>query len=119
MSDESVERRRHPLEKRIGCRSLGERDRHDADRLGVGAVDHRALVRAERADAVAGAEEREVAGDDLVEEGLELGLDAVLRGGLLLGGIGRVERPAADEDARQLVEVEVGIGSDSSRTRIS
>ena len=48
------------------------------------AVDRRALVGAERADAVAGAEEREVACDDLVEQSRELGLDALLHGGLLL-----------------------------------
>ena len=65
---------------------------------------------AEGADAVAGAEEREVPGDHLVEEGAELRLHPVLHRRLLLGRVGGVERAAADEDARQRVEVEPGHG---------
>ncbi len=56
--------------------------------------------------AVAGPEEGEVALDDLVEQRAHLPLDPVLDGGLGLRRIAGVERAAADEDARVVVEVE-------------
>ena len=74
---------------------LGERDRHGADRLGVRPVDHAARPGAERADAVAGAEEREVRGDDPGGELPQLRLDPVL-GGDSAPRVGGVERTAAE-----------------------
>ena len=70
------------------------------------AGDHGTLVNAERADAVAGAQEGEVTRHHVVEQRLELRFDAVLHGGLLLIGVGGVERSAADEDARPVVQVD-------------
>jgi hypothetical protein len=67
-------------------------------------------VDAERADAVAGAEEREVARDDPVEQQRHLPLDAVLDRRLQLRRIARVERPAPDEHPGVGVEVEVRQG---------
>ncbi len=67
-----------------------------------------ALVHAQRADAVAGAEEREVTLDQVVEERRHLGLDPDLCLGLVART--RVERAAPDEDAGQVVEIEVRHG---------
>src|SRR3712207_7641940 len=50
------------------------------------------LFRSEGADAVAGAEEGQVAGDDLVEQPRQLRLDPLLDGGLVLGRVAGVER---------------------------
>ena len=49
-----------------------------ADRLAVLPVDDRSLVTAECADAVAGSQEREVRGDHLVEQAVQVGLDPQL-----------------------------------------
>ena len=70
------------------------------------AVDGAALVGADHADAVAGAEEREVARDDDVEQRRELTLHALLHRRLGGVGVAGVERAAAEEDPRPVVEVD-------------
>jgi hypothetical protein len=67
MADECVEGLRHDLQQRVLLALLGQRDPHRADRLRVPPVNDRALVAAERPDAVAGPEEREVCAGDLVQ----------------------------------------------------
>src|SRR5690606_14245583 len=62
----------------------------------------------ERADAVAGAQERDVARDHLVEQALELRLDPALCRALGVLGVGRVERASPDEHAGVVVEVDRG-----------
>ena len=64
----------------------------------------------ERAHAVAGTEEGEVVLDDAVEQAGELGLDALLSGGLLLRRGGGVEGGAAHEDAGPVVQVDLRQG---------
>src|SRR3712207_9384555 len=64
------------------------------------------LFRSEGADAVAGAEEGQVAGDDLVQQPRQLRLDPPLDGGLVLGRVAGVERPAAEEHPGVAVEVQ-------------
>lgn len=110
VADERRERVGQAGQQRVGG-TLGRALHLDhADRLAVGAVDHRALMGAERADPVAGAEEREVARHHLVEQPCDLRLGAALHGGLLLRRIGGVERSAADEDAGVGIEVHVAQG---------
>jgi hypothetical protein len=101
-----VEDVRHPGEQRVGPAGVGQRHRDAGDRLAVGAVDHPALVDAEGADAVAGAEEGQVAHDDLVQQPRQLRLDPVLDGGLVLGRVAGVERPATEEHPGVVVEVQ-------------
>ena len=85
---------------------VGHRDRDGAHRLAVRPVDEPALVHAQGADAVAGAQEGEVALDDLVQHRLQLRLHAALDRGLRVLGVARVERAAADDHAGVRVEVE-------------
>jgi hypothetical protein len=108
--DERVEHVRHAGEQPVRAAGVGQRDRDAGDRLAVGAVDDPALVRAEGADAVAGAEEGQVPGDDLVQHRRQLRLDPALDGGLPVGRIAGVERPSAEEDPGVVVEVQVGHG---------
>ena len=98
MAGERLEDGRQRPGERVGATLHGEAHTDSADRLGVGPVHHRALVRAERADAVAGTQEREVLRDDGVEQPAEVLLDPVLDRRLLIGRVAGVERPAAQED---------------------
>src|SRR5579859_625566 len=68
VTGERVERPGHVAHQRILPAVGGERDRHTADRFGVPPVDGGPLLAAERPDAVAGAEEREVGGDHPIEQ---------------------------------------------------
>ena len=70
-------------------------------------VDHRALVAAERPDAVAGSEEREVRAHHAVEQTGQIRLDPPLHRSLELLRVGVVERPAADHDPRPVAQVDV------------
>ena len=110
MGDEGLEDLRDACADRVGQAGLGEGDVGGGDGLTVGGVDNRALVAGERADAVAGAEEGEVGRDDAVEQAGELGLDPLLRGGLLLRRGGGVEGGAAHEDAGPVVQVDLRQG---------
>ena len=67
-----------PAQQRIPLPLGGEGDLDRSDRFGEAPVDHRALVAAERPDAVAGAQEREVGADHLVEQPQQVGLDPAL-----------------------------------------
>jgi hypothetical protein len=71
------------------------------------AVHDGALVPTDQADPVAGAEERVVALDDLVEESEQLGLDTLLVGRLRVLGVGDVVGTAAEDDPRIGVQVDV------------
>jgi hypothetical protein len=104
--DERIELRRHPGQQRVGQPVGGQPDADGGDRLCVGAVDDPALVHTEGSDAVAGAEEREVARHDAVQQRRQLALHPVLDGRLLPRRVTGVERPTADEDARVVVEPE-------------
>ena len=101
--------RQHP-ERGSARPSGGQRDGQGADGLAVRPVHDAAGEGAERADAVAGAEEGEVGRDDPLGEGVQLGLDAVLDRRLGLVGVGGVEGPAAQDDARPVVEVDLAEG---------
>jgi hypothetical protein len=90
-------------DQRVLAPGVGERDLDGAEGLPVGAVDQRALMGAEGADAVAGAEEGEVVGDDLVQHTGDLRLGAQLRLGLVLHGVRDGEGAAAQDDAGELV----------------
>ncbi len=80
-------------------------DRDGADRLGVLPVHGRARVPAERPDPVAGPEEGEVRADHPVQQRAQVGLDPPLDRGLLVLRIGVVERPAAEQDAGPVLQV--------------
>ncbi len=71
-----------------------------AEPFTVRPVDHGALVQSEGADAVAGAEEREVLGHDPVQQPGEFALHPVLGGALVLGRVAGGEGTAAHNDAR-------------------
>jgi hypothetical protein len=89
----------HPGQQRVGQAGLGQRHRQRPDGLGVAAVDHAALVAAEGADAVAGAQERAVGLDDGVEDGVEVALGPSLDRRLRGGVVGPGEGSAAEQDA--------------------
>ena len=110
MGDEGLEDLRDARADGVGQAGLGESDLGGGDGLAVGGVDDGALVAGERAHAVAGAEEGEVGLDDAVEQAGELGLDALLGGGLLLRRGGGVEGGAAHEDAGPVVQVDLRQG---------
>jgi hypothetical protein len=67
MADERVEGLRQYPQQLVVPALLGQRDLHRADRLRVPSVNNRALVAADRPDAVAGAQERKVRAGDLVQ----------------------------------------------------
>jgi hypothetical protein len=79
VSQERLELLRQDAEQRVGSPRVGEAEGRRPDRLRIGAVDDRALVAADDGDAVARAEERVVALDDLAHQQVELRLDADLR----------------------------------------
>ena len=94
-------------QQRVAPARLGERDPDGSDRLAVAPVDDRALVAAERPDAVAGAQEREVGADHGVQQAAQVGLDPALHRRFLLVRVGEVERPAADPDPGPVPQVDV------------
>src|ERR1700722_10141106 len=103
---ERIERGRQPAQQRIPLALRGERDGDRAHRLGVPAVDDGSLVAADGPDAVARPEEREVLADHLVEQPPQIGLHPALDRrfrGLRVAG---VERPAAQEEAGPVPEVD-------------
>ena len=81
--------------------------RTQPDRLAVTPAYHRALVAAERPDAVAGAEEREVGRNHGVEQPAQVRLDPALHRRFLLRAIGVVERPAAHHYPRPFPQVDI------------
>ena len=101
VAGEGVERDGQPAQQRIPLPLGGEGDLDGSDRFGEAPVEHRALVAAERPDAVAGAQEREVGADHLIEQPHQVGFDPSLDGRLPRLGIGEVERAAADQDPDQ------------------
>jgi hypothetical protein len=107
VAGERVERRGEPAQQRIVAALRGERDPDGSDRLGMAAVEHRALVAAERPDAVAGPEEREVRAGHRVQQAAQVRLDPPLHRGLGLLRVGVVERPAAEHDPGPVREVDV------------
>ena len=110
VGDEGLEDLRDARADGVGQAGLGESDVGGGDGLAVGGVDNGALVAGERAHAVAGAEEGEVGLDDAVEQAGELGLDPLLRSGLLLRRGGGVEGRATHEDAGPVVQVDLRQG---------
>ena len=64
---EGLEDVREDAEQRVGTTGFRQPERRRADRLGVGAVDDRTYVATDEPDAVARAEDREVAIHDLVQ----------------------------------------------------
>ena len=88
----------HAGEDRVRLALRGQRHRQRTHRLGPAAVDQAALVQAEGADAVAGAEEREVPRDDVVEQRGDRALGAPLGRRLGAPGVAGVPRTAAEED---------------------
>ena len=83
-------------EQRVPSARRGEGDLDGSHRLGKTPVDHRALMTAERPDAVTGPEEREVRADHPVEQAVQVRLDPPLGRRLELVRVGVVERPAAE-----------------------
>ena len=108
MPDERVEDLRHAGQHRVGPAGRGEGHRHAGHRLAVRAVHHPALVHAQGADAVAGAEERLVRRHHPVQQGGELGLHPQLHRRLLRRRVAGGEGAAADQDPGVVVEVQVG-----------
>ena len=105
MAEEGVERVRESGEQRVRAPGVGQGDRHGPDGLRVEAVDDGALMGPERANAVAGAQEWEVAGHDHVQEVADLRLDALLHRGL--DRVRGVERTATQDRPRVAIEVDV------------
>jgi hypothetical protein len=105
--DERPEPRLHALAQGVLAAGVGQLDDRRGDRLRVRAVHLAALVPRERADPVAGAEEREVLCDDDVQERRQLGLHAQLGVRLRRLRHGPRERAAADDDPGQVPEVDV------------
>ena len=85
-------------EHRVSQAGRGEGDLDGSHRLGKTPVDHRALLTAERPDAVTGPEEREVRADHPVEQAMQVRLDPPLGRRLEFIRVGVVERPAAEQD---------------------
>ena len=79
MADEGIEGGGQVAQQRVLPALGGEGDRDAAGLLAVLPVDHRALVAAERPDAVAGPEEREVRADHLIEQPVQVGFDPPLQ----------------------------------------
>jgi hypothetical protein len=107
VAGEGVERGRQPAQQRVTLARLGEGDPDASDRLGEAPVDHRALMAAERSDAVAGAKEREVRADHLVEQPPKIGLDPPLDRRFAILGVGEVERAAAEKDPGPVPQVDI------------
>src|SRR6266487_1846978 len=78
VAGEGLKGRGQLAEQRIPPARRSQRDLDGADRLGEAPVDHRALVTAERPDAVTGPEEREVRAHHLVEQAGQIRLDPAL-----------------------------------------
>ena len=93
-------------EQRFFASCLCQRDRDGGDRFGVAAVDGGTDDRTEHAHAVTASEEREVAVDDSVDEGEQLGLDASMRRRLRVRRVADVVRSAAQDDAGPFGEID-------------
>src|SRR5690349_8961384 len=106
VTGEGLEGRGQLAEQRILSARRGERDLDGADRFGEAPVDHGTLVAAERPDAVTGPEEREIRAHHLVKQAGQIRLDPSLHRRLELVRIGVVERPAAEQDPRPVIEVD-------------
>ena len=87
---------------------LGQAHLRRPDRLGVSARDRGIEVAAEQAATAAGAEERRVARDHVIEQAPEIGLDLHLDRGFTLGRRADVERAAADDDRGVVVDIDLG-----------
>ncbi len=107
VADERVKGGGQPAQQRIAPAFPGERHRDGTDRLGVPPVDHRALVAAERPDAVTGPEKREVRADHLFEQPAQVGLDPPLHRRFRLLRVAGVERAAAEQDPRPVPQIHV------------
>jgi hypothetical protein len=107
VTGEGVERGGQPGQQRVALARGGEGDLDCSDRLGEAPAEHRALIAAERADAVAGAKEREVRGGDRVKQPLQIGFDPPLHRRLAVFGVGDVERPAAEQYPRPVPQVDI------------
>ena len=94
-------------EQRVPPARRGEGDLDGSHRLGKTPVDHRALMTAERPDAVTGPEEREVRADHPVEQAVQVRLDPPLGRRLELLRVGVVERPAAEQDPRPVAQIDI------------
>lgn len=111
VSQEGVEGHRDVSQQRVGAALVGEGDGDGADRLAVRPVDHPTEQPAQRADAVAAAEEGHVGLDGPLGQRAQLGLGAALLRRLGVLGVGDVEGAAAQDDPGERVEVELLRGS--------
>ncbi len=107
MTGEGFERGRHLTQQRVVPALRGEGDLDGSDRLGVAPVDDRALMAAERPDAIAGPQEREVRADHCVKQAAQVGLDPSLHGRFEFLRVGVVERPAAQQDPRPVPQIDI------------
>ncbi len=99
MTCEGCERPRHPAQDRVRHACLCQLDLHCTQGLAERPVDHGALVCAQGANPVTGAEEGEVLGDDPVQEPGKFPFHAVLGSALVVCRVGGGERTAAHNHA--------------------
>src|SRR4030088_1773339 len=99
MADERVEGGGQPAQQRVSPARPSEGERDGADALGGPPDDPRPLVQAERPDAIAGPEEREVRADHPVEQATQVRLDAPLDRRFRALRVAGVERAAGEEDS--------------------
>ena len=97
--------RSRPLEEWIFSTCPGDLDPDTPDRLGISPVDDGTLVAAERSDPVARPQEREIALDNLIQQGGQFGLDPPLGRRLDVFRIAGLEGPAAENDSRPLIKI--------------
>ncbi len=110
VAGEGREALRQPAQEGILQPFGGQLDGGAAQALAVGPVDHRALVQAQRADPVAGAEEREIRRHDAVQQQGQFTLHPVLGGAFVIRRVAGGEGAAAHDHPRVVGEVQLGQG---------
>jgi hypothetical protein len=94
-------------EQGIALARFGEIEHRQTHGLAVAGGDRRSEVRAEQAVAGAGAQEREVARDEVVEQAIEVALDPALDRGLSVPRGTDVEGAAADDQRGVVVQTQI------------